>query len=367
MEEYLDLYDENRNITGEKILRTKGKPEVPTGRYITIVLAFIQNSDNKFLIQKTSKEKGSIFATTGGFVKSGSTSLDTVKIEVLEELGIDIDKSDFKLFKTYKKELAYFDVYYLKKDIDISTLKLQEEEVENVSWLSIKEIQDLIKEDNFRKGNIEPFNELVSEYLGNMEEYKLVTINEDENYLRQMSKKISIKDKNINKYIKVLEDYCTSHEVMAMAAVQLSIPKRMIYLKNTDLDRLLHINDDTATEEEKSYNEARILLNPVIIKREGLTEYWEACASCKNKVGHVRRPYKITVEYYDINEEKHIDIFEGFESTVLSHEMDHLDGILHMDIAMEVLEMSKEERKEYIKTHGYNIISETGDFEDLNK
>ena len=61
------------------------------------------------------------------------------------------------------------------------------------------------------------------------------------------------------------------------------------------------------------------------------------------------------------------EIFEGFESTVLSHEMDHLDGILHMDIADEVLVMEKEERKIFRQTHGYNITSKTGDFEKLKK
>ena len=84
-------------------------------------------------------------------------------------------------------------------------------------------------------------------------------------------------------------------------------------------------------------------------------------------MGHVKRPYKITIEYQDIKGDTHQEIFEGFESTVLSHEMDHLDGILHMDIADEVLIMSVEERKIFRKTHGYNIIAKTGDFETLCK
>ena len=47
--------------------------------------------------------------------------------------------------------------------------------------------------------------------------------------------------------------------------------------------------------------------------------------------------------------------------------MDHLDGILHMDIADELLIMSKEERKIFRQTHGYNIISKVGNYEDLLK
>ena len=82
-----------------------------------------------------------------------------------------------------------------------------------------------------------------------------------------------------------------------------------------------------------------------------------------DNIGHVKRPYKIVVEYLDLDGNPHNDIFEGFEATVLSHEMDHLNGVLHMDIADEVLIMAKEERKKFRQTHGYNIVSKTGNFE----
>lgn len=49
-----DLYDENRNLTGETIF--KGE-DIPEGKYIVVVLVFIQNSEGKFLIQKEVKEK----------------------------------------------------------------------------------------------------------------------------------------------------------------------------------------------------------------------------------------------------------------------------------------------------------------------
>ena len=43
--EYTDLYDENKNLTGEKLFREKGtKLIVPKGRYSVVVLAFIENS-----------------------------------------------------------------------------------------------------------------------------------------------------------------------------------------------------------------------------------------------------------------------------------------------------------------------------------
>ena len=158
--EYLDLYDENQNLIGEKILREKNmKPQ--EGKYIKIVIVFIKNSENKFLIQKTSKEKGSVWATTGGLVSSGYTSDETVVKEIEEELGLIIDFNELKHIETVKRQFAFQDTYYLEKDINIEDIKIQKEEVELVKWLSIAEIKELIKNNEFRKGNIEPFLNLI--------------------------------------------------------------------------------------------------------------------------------------------------------------------------------------------------------------
>lgn len=195
---------------------------------------------------------------------------------------------------------------------------------------------------------------------------KQITIEDNEEYLRQISSPVDIKnDQELQENIKVLEKFCLENEVMAMAAVQLGIPKRIVYLKNTNLDIIDKIQTDNLTEEEKNYNEAKILINPIIKKKEGLTEYWENCASCLNNCGRVLRPYLIDIEYYDINGNRKEETIEGFASTVLSHEIDHLDGILHIDIAEEIIVMSKEERKKWRQTHGYNIYSKTGSFNSL--
>jgi len=201
-----------------------------------------------------------------------------------------------------------------------------------------------------------------------MNKLETITIANNEHFLRQVSKPVTFPDNDLENDIKVLEQYFSQSDItLALAAVQLGIPKRLIYLKNTDLELINRKNNDQETEEDKLHNEQRILINPVIVSREGITDYWEACASCLDNLGHVKRPYKIIIQYQDINGNFHSEIFEGFESTVLSHEIDHLDGILHMDIADEVLVMTREERKEFRKTHEYNIISKNGNFEDLLK
>lgn len=184
-------------------------------------------------------------------------------------------------------------------------------------------------------------------------EIKRKTIENDMEYLRQISKEVSLDDPSYKEDIKLLKEFCNETECFALAAVQIGIPKRIVFLKNTTLDVPI---DDI------NYNEAKVLINPVIVKRRGLTKYWEACLSCLDNMGLVERPYELTVKYYDIDGNVHEDKFEGFPSTVLSHELDHLDGILHMDIADEVLVMPKEERKVYREKHPYEIISKTCEY-----
>lgn len=162
--EYTDLYDENKNLTGEKLFREKGtKLIVPKGRYSIVVLAFIENSKGEFLFQMTSKRKKNVWATTGGHVKSGQTSKKAIIEEIKEELGIDINEDEVKLFKTYKYDDAFKDVFYIKKDIDINSLTYQEDEVEYVKYLTKDEILDLINNDgNIRKTNIDAFLDIIN-------------------------------------------------------------------------------------------------------------------------------------------------------------------------------------------------------------
>ena len=68
-----DLYDVNRNLIGETILSTDS---IPDGRYISVVLCFIQNSENKFLVQKRSANKNGKYGFTSGHVQSGESAIN---------------------------------------------------------------------------------------------------------------------------------------------------------------------------------------------------------------------------------------------------------------------------------------------------
>lgn len=183
------------------------------------------------------------------------------------------------------------------------------------------------------------------------------TIENDEEYLRQISAPVDFKNDKYIEYINLLKEYCKNNAVYALAPVQIGIPKRLIYIKNTSSNM-----DNNFSSE---YDESKIYINPKIISSSGETRFLEGCDSCifkKNDkiiyyAGIVNRPYKIEIEYYDIEGKKHNKIIEGFEATVFSHEYDHLNGVLHIDKTNEIFKMTKEEIINYRENHPYEILN----------
>jgi len=143
-----DLYDKDRKLTGETIYKSE---EIPKGKYIIVVLVMIQNSKGEFLIQKRSKRKGGKYAATGGHVKTGQTSAQGMIEEIQEEIGLTVKQEELELIYSSREDEAqvFFDLYYMKKDIEITDLVLQKEEVELIQWNTIEEIDELIKKDMF--------------------------------------------------------------------------------------------------------------------------------------------------------------------------------------------------------------------------
>lgn len=145
--EYLDLYDSNKNKLNKKIVR--GNYTFKDNEHILISVIFIENNNNEFLIQLTSKNKGSIYSSTGGHVTSGSNELDTIVKELYEELGLVIDKKEITFIKDITINVPIFSLYYLKKDIDLNNIILEKDEVEDVSYLTKEEILKLIDTNKF--------------------------------------------------------------------------------------------------------------------------------------------------------------------------------------------------------------------------
>ena len=157
-----DLYDTNRNLTGKTIAKNEPTPE---GSYIIVVLVFIQNAEGKFLIQRRSrKHKDGKLATTGGHVKTGTTSVEGIIEEVEEELGLSLKPSDLQVYYSGREDSSrvFFDDYYVQIDVDLADLKLQDDEVEKALWMTADEIQKAIKNGDFLENHVEEFERLLA-------------------------------------------------------------------------------------------------------------------------------------------------------------------------------------------------------------
>lgn len=160
MKEKRDLYDKNRNLTGETIF--KGE-KIPEGRYILVVLVFIQNSKGEFLIQKRSKQKDGKYASTGGHAKTGENSIQGMTTEIQEEIGLEVKPQELELIYSGREDISqlFFDIYYLKRDFEIKDLTLQKEEVEFVEWNSLDRIKKLINNGLFLESHAEELYRMI--------------------------------------------------------------------------------------------------------------------------------------------------------------------------------------------------------------
>lgn len=160
-----DLYDINRNLTGETIYKGDS---IPDGKFILVVLSFIQNSKGEFLIQKRSVQKHGKYGSTGGHAKTGETSIQAMMTEINEEIGLNVNEDELHLVYSGREDedKIFFDLYYMKKDFSTNSLILQEEEVESVKWMTVDEIKQLISTNEFLDSNVDEFYKIL-DYLNN--------------------------------------------------------------------------------------------------------------------------------------------------------------------------------------------------------
>lgn len=85
------------------------------------------------------------------------------------------------------------------------------------------------------------------------------------------------------------------------------------------------------------------LVNPEIYYEKGEQTGPEGCLSVKGKQGIVIRPEKVKIVYRDRTGRKHKLTAEGFFARAVCHELDHLDGVLYIDKATNIVDLTEEE------------------------
>ncbi len=150
--ELWDVYDIDRIKTGKKIERG-GRDKLGKGEYHLTVHIVIFSTDGKMLIQQRAADKDTWASmwdvTAGGAVTAGEDSRVGAMRELQEELGIYYDFTDIRPHFTINHRAGFGDCYILVEDIDLSTLRLQESEVQAVDYATYEEILEMMNDGRF--------------------------------------------------------------------------------------------------------------------------------------------------------------------------------------------------------------------------
>ena len=148
--ELWDVYDVDRHKTGK--ITKRGDP-LKKDEFRLVVHVCIFNHQGEMLIQQRQPFKKGWSnmwdISIGGHAQSGDSSQLAAMREVSEELGLSIDLSNIRPHLSINFDGGFDDIYLITTDIDINTLTLQYEEVQQAKWASYEEIKSMINEGIF--------------------------------------------------------------------------------------------------------------------------------------------------------------------------------------------------------------------------
>ena len=174
--ELLDVLDESGKPTGKveerKIVHEKGFWHYHVG-------VWIMNQKGELLFQQRSGNKEVNpykWTRTGGHVEARETPIEGIQREVKEEIGVDIHKEDFELINIEKaiktipstnqttRNFIYH--YFAKVNYKIEDYIMQKEEVNDLKYITIEEMEEARKQKDerytFSKWEEEKFKEIVN-------------------------------------------------------------------------------------------------------------------------------------------------------------------------------------------------------------
>ena len=137
-----------------------------------------------------------------------------------------------------------------------------------------------------------------------------------DSFLRETAKEVTKFDERMSKLINNMMDTMRAHNGIGLAAPQIGIPKRVI------------IADDG--------NGLIEVINPKILKCDGKIVGKEGCLSVPDRIGQVKRFISVTVNGFDINGNPITIKADNLLARILQHEIDHLNGILFVEKAIDI-------------------------------
>ncbi|MCB9914726.1 MAG: peptide deformylase [Planctomycetes bacterium] len=133
--------------------------------------------------------------------------------------------------------------------------------------------------------------------------------------LRKPSEPVTAFDDELAAVVAAMFERMRASKGVGLAAPQVGLKRRILVLNHTGEE-----GDDLA------------LVNSEILELAGpRTTYEEGCLSFPGIYGEVLRPDRCKVRYQTLAGETVEREFEGFQSRVIQHEQDHLEGVLLID------------------------------------
>lgn len=162
--ERFDVLDREGNPLGETAC--KGTT-LPDGQYYLGVHAYIYNARGEFLLQQRALDKA--FRPGGwdihmGHVVAGETSLEAVRREVHEEVGLPEAALSPRLIGRVAWDWYHhlIDIYAIEVEFDLGSLVMQPEEVIGVKAVPTSEMESMIPEMTYRP---EAYRNLIARFL----------------------------------------------------------------------------------------------------------------------------------------------------------------------------------------------------------
>ncbi len=148
--ELLEIVNEEGKYTGEVVERDDAHNRNLLHNEVSV---FIINNKGEILLQKRSlnkRYKPGKWSSCAGHVCAFETVENTAIREVFEEISVKIEVDE--LVKIGDREIIIREdnsrvsySYYVRKDVDLDKVNLQEEEVSAVKWFLIDDIIEMIK------------------------------------------------------------------------------------------------------------------------------------------------------------------------------------------------------------------------------
>lgn len=115
---------------------------------------------------------------------------------------------------------------------------------------------------------------------------------------------------------------------IGLAAPQVGISKRLFVI---DVNYKRTETEEGSEEYVLSEFDPMILINPVIVEKDGEITYQEGCLSLPGVYEDIKRADNIVVKYHDTEGVENILKAKDLLSICIQHENDHLDGVVFLE------------------------------------